>query len=149
MGKSAEKFLELRAENMAMMYPQDFTKKEAVETGKKLVSELLEKGDVDKFQFMASLVRLKEVINSADAEMRKILPEEKTKLYGVEFMPIIGGESLNFSEDEIYNQLELELKLRKELLQLAQKHDNVLDSYGNVVPKVSTTPRKSSITIKF
>jgi len=33
-------------------------------------------------------------------------------------------------------------------LKLAQKQE-VLDMYGNEVPKVSVSPRKSSITIKF
>jgi len=55
---------------------------------------------------------------------------------------------LNYSDDPIYQQLKADLDARAELLKLAQKQD-LIDAYGNDVPKVSTTPRKSSITIKF
>jgi hypothetical protein len=55
---------------------------------------------------------------------------------------------LNYSDDDVYNVLKADLDARAELLKLAQKQ-SVLDTYGNEVPKVSTTARKSSITIKF
>jgi hypothetical protein len=87
-------------------------------------------------------------VNSADNELRNNLPHEKISVYGVEFVPVNGGETINYAEDEIYAQLQEDLKNRAELLKLAQKQD-VIDAYGNDVPKVSTTPRKSSVTIKF
>ena len=145
---SKAQFMELRAEEMAVMYAPDFTKKQAQEVGTKLVSDLLESGEVDKLQFMANLVRLNEVVSTAVTEMRNHLPTEKVKVFGVEFTPVNGGSVANYSEDPIYNQLKADLDARVELLKLAQKQE-VLDTYGNEVPKVSTTPRKSSITIKF
>lgn len=148
MGANSEAHLQLRAEQMASLYPVDFTKKEAIQTGVNMVNDLLKSGEIDKLQFMASLCRLKEVVNSADSEMRKHLPLEKTTVFGVEFNPVKGGETINYSDDPIYVQLEKDLKARAELLKLAQKQD-VIDAYGNDVPKVSTTPRKSSVTIKF
>jgi hypothetical protein len=148
MGKSSEMHIALRAEEMATMYEPTFTKKEAIQTGVELVNNLLESGEVDKMQFMANLCRLKEVVNSADTEMRKHLPQEKANVYGVEFTPVNGGNTINYSEDEIYQQLKADLDARAELLKLAQ-HQTIIDAYGNDVPKVSTTPRKSSITIKF
>jgi len=148
MSKSSEQFLQLRAGEISNLYAQDFTKKEAIATGKKMIDDLLENGETDKLQVMANLARLKEVINSADSELRKHLPDEKTTCFGVEFNPVNGGNTINYSEDPIYLQLDKDLKSRAELLKLAQKQD-VIDAYGNDVPKVSTTPRKSSITIKF
>ena len=129
-------------------YDATFTKKEAVKQGVKLVNEILEEGSIDKLQFMASLVRLKAVIDTAEAEMRNHLPLEKTTVMGVEFSPVNGGNTTNYNDDEIYQTLKRDLDARVEELKLAQKQD-VFDAYGNQVPKVSTTPRKSSTTIKF
>ena len=148
MGQTSEMHIALRAEEMATMYEPTFTKKEAIQTGKDLVINMLESGTVDKLQFMANLARLKEVVNSADAEMRNHLPQEKINIWGVEFTPVNGGSIINYAEDEIYQQLKADLDARAELLKLAQSQ-TIIDAYGNDVPKVSTTPRKSSITIKF
>ncbi|HAH55239.1 MAG TPA: hypothetical protein DCM02_08155 [Flavobacterium sp.] len=151
MGISSEQFLQLRAEEVAVMYDHTFTKKEAILTGKRMVDNLIEDGDIDPKKVWANIVRLKEVINSADAYFRESLYIfEKESINGVEFTPVQGGETLNYKEDKIYLQLHDDLRIREELLKLARKSNNDLfDQYGNVVPKVSTSPRKSSITVKF
>jgi hypothetical protein len=70
--------------------------------------------------------------------------------YGVEFTPVNGGETINYSDDPIYQNLKADLKEREELLKLALKQtQTIFDAYGNEVPQVSITPRKSSITLKF
>ena len=148
MGANSETFLELRAQDFVTMYDASFTKKEAQKVGVKLVTDLLDNGNVDKMEFIANLARLNEVISTAMIEARKHINEEKQTVMGVEFTPVNGGNTLNYSDDEIYNVLKSDLDARVELLKLAQKQ-NVLDAYGNEVPKVSTTPRKSSITLKF
>jgi hypothetical protein len=147
MGASSNLFLE-NSEQFVTMYEPSFTKKDAILTGKRMVDNVIENGHVDKHQFMANICRLKEVINSADSEMRKYLPFEKLKYYGVEFVPTNGGDSINYAEDEIYCQLKADLDARVELLKLAQKQ-TIIDAYGNDVPKVGTTPRKNSISLKF
>ena len=148
MGASSVTFLELRAQDFVTMYDASFTKKEAQKVGIKLVTDLLDNGNVDKMEFIANLARLNEVISTAMTEARKHIAEEKQTVLGIEFTPVNGGNTLNYSEDPIYQQLKADLDSRVELLKLAQKQ-NVLDAYGNEVPKVSTTPRKSSITLKF
>jgi len=148
MGANSETFLELRAQDFVTMYDASFTKKEAQKVGLKLVTDLLDNGNVDKMEFIANLARLSEVISTAMAEARKHINEEKQTVMGVEFTPVNGGNTINYSEDPIYQQLKADLDSRAELLKLAQKQD-IIDAFGNDVPKVSTTPRKSSITIKF
>ena len=148
MGANSETFLELRAQDFVTMYDASFTKKEAQKVGLKLVTDLLDNGNVDKMEFIANLARLSEVVGTAMAEARKHITEEKQTVMGVEFTPVNGGNTINYSEDPIYQQLRADLDARAELLKLAQKQ-NVIDMYGNDVPLVSTTPRKSSITIKF
>jgi hypothetical protein len=99
-------------------------------------------------EFIANLARLSEVVGTAMTEARKHITEEKQTVMGVEFTPVNGGNIINYLEDPIYQQLKADLDARAELLKLAQKQ-SVIDMYGNDVPLVSTTPRKSSITIKF
>jgi hypothetical protein len=148
MGANSETFLELRAQDFVTMYDASFTKKEAQKVGLKLVTDLLDNGNVDKMEFIANLARLSEVVGTAMTEARKHITEEKQTVMGVEFTPVNGGNTINYSEDPIYQQLKADLDARAELLKLAQKQ-SVIDMYGNDVPLVSTTPRKSSITIKF
>ena len=80
--------------------------------------------------------------------MKNSIPQENFESFGVKGTYRSGGETINYSEDEIYNQLKADLDARVELLKLAQKQD-VFDAYGNEVPKVGTTPRKSSLAITF
>jgi hypothetical protein len=148
MGANSETFLELRAQDFVTMYDASFTKKEAQKVGIKLVTDLLENGNVDKMEFIANLARLSEVVGTAMTEARKHIAEEKQTVMGVEFTPVNGGNTINYLEDPIYQQLKSDLDARADLLKLAQKQ-SVIDLYGNDVPLVSTTPRKSSITIKF
>jgi hypothetical protein len=151
MGANKEMFLELRAEEFAVMYDHSFTKKDAVLTGKRMVDEILEAGEIEPLQIWANICRLKEVVNSADAEFRnRIELFDKTNIHGVEFSHVNGGDTLNYKDDPIYLDIFNELKEREELLKLAYKSKNeIYDSEGIEVAKVSSSPRKSSITIKF
>jgi hypothetical protein len=143
------KFFEMRAEQMTALYDSTFTKKEAIKTGENLVLSALEAGEVEPMELLANLVRLEQVVSSAVSTFRNhIIDEPKQTVLGVEFNPVNGGNTINYSDDPIYCELKKDLDNRVELLKLAQKQE-VLDTYGNEVPKVSTTPRKSSITIKF
>jgi len=148
MKSNRENFLELRAEEVATMYDSTFTKKEATKTGQELVTKAIEEGNVNKKELLANISRLKWVIESADTELRKNIEiYEKETVLGLEFNYLSGGNTINYAEDEIYATIKKELDARTEQLKLAQKQD-VFDAYGNQVPKVSTSPRKSSITIK-
>jgi hypothetical protein len=145
---SKEIFFEMRAEQLTTLYDATFTKKEAIKTGTKLVQDVIDNGNVTVLELTCNLVRLQEVILTAVTELRKHLPSEKTELMGVTFTPTNGGNTVNYADDEIYRTIKAELDARTEQLKMAQKQDT-FDAYGNQVPKVSTTPRKDSITIKF
>lgn len=149
MGATSEMIINMRAEDMVQMYDSTFTKKEAIKTGEALVESALENGTVGKHELMGTLVRLKAVVDAAESKCRAALPHEKVQLHGVEFTPVDGGNTINYSEDPVYTQMDKDLKDRQELLKLAQKQELVLDAGGNEVPRVGTTPRKSSVTIKF
>ncbi|MEY3501830.1 MAG: Flavobacterium phage vB FspS mumin9 [Bacteroidota bacterium] len=142
-------FFEMRAEEMTAMYDSTFTKKDAVKTGEQLIQSVLDDGSCDIMQLGANLARLEQVVSSAMAKFRShIIDVEKQVILGVEFSPVNGGNTVNYADDEIWSTIKADLDARTEQLKMAQKQDT-FDAYGNQVPKVSTTPRKSSITIKF
>ena len=142
-------FFEMRAEQMTALYDSTFTKKDAVKTGEALIENVLDSGEVDIMQLGANLARLEQVVSSAMSKFRShIIDTEKVVCLGVEFSPVNGGNTVNYAEDEIWQTLKAELDARTEQLKMALKQPT-FDGYGNEVPKVSTTPRKSSITIKF
>jgi hypothetical protein len=130
-------------------FPIHFGKKDYISRGKEIVSSVLKDGEIDKMEFWTKVAKIKETINAMDSQLREqITLTEKTTLNNVEFNPVQGGFVINYDEDIVYQEFKKQLKEREELLKLAQRID-VFDAYGNDVPKVSTTPRKSSITIKF
>jgi len=148
MGASSEMFLELRANEIVHMYDSTFTKKEAIKTGLQLAENVFDSGEVSPEEVLANLSRLKWVIDSAETTMRsKIEIYDKRTVLGLEFNYVSGGNTINYADDEIYSNIKADLDARTEQLKMAQKQDT-FDAYGNQVPKVSTTPRKSSITIK-
>ena len=142
-------FFEMRAEQMTTLYDSTFTKKDAIKTGEAIIDNALESGEVEIMELGANLVRLEQVVCAAMAKFRNhIIDKEKQLVLGVEFSPINGGSTVNYADDEIWCELKRCLDERTEQLKMAQKQPT-FDAYGNEVPKVSTTPRKSSINIKF
>jgi len=151
MGASKNMLMDMRAEDFALIYSEDFSKSKATEAGKNLVDSLFDNGEVDELKVWSNIVRLKEVINSADKAFRdRISLNSKDISNGVEFSPKNGSKKLNYTEDPIYNELVSEVKSREELLKVAHNSKDVIfDNDGIEVPKVSASFDKSSITVKF
>jgi hypothetical protein len=143
--------LDLRAEDLATMYDHSFTKKKATAAGEGLVTELFERGEVEPIRVFSNIVRLKQVIDSAEKAFRERLQLNSADSYnGVTFTPKNGSEKLNYSEDAVYAGLEVKLKDRGELVKLATKsRELIFDSEGCEVPKVGSTWSKSSIVVSF
>lgn len=124
------------------------TKKELKTSAQEFVSSLVDSAEFNTQELYAQSLRLKEALTVVETELKKQLPLENFEAFGLKGAYRSGGDTINYKEDEIYNQLKADLDARVELLKLAQKQE-VLDTYGNEVPKVSTTPRKSSLAISF
>jgi hypothetical protein len=123
-------------------------KKEIQFSSKKFIAEILEAGEVNKYELLAQAKRMVEALDVINAELLKVLPQENFEAFGLKGTFRSGGDTVNYSEDAIYSQIKADLDARAELLKLALKQD-IIDAYGNDVPKVSTTPRKSSLAITF
>lgn len=126
------------------------SKKEIQLTSKKFVADLLDSGEINKVEVYAQALRLKEALSIIEAELKESLGQENFEAFGIKATYRNGGESLNYSEDPIYADLQNQLKDREELLKVALKSDSTIyDSEGIEIPKVSTTNRKSSLSITY
>jgi hypothetical protein len=148
---SKDLFFDMRSEEIETMYSPDFTKKQAEQTGIDLINRMFEDGNQIPVQFYSNIARLKAVIDSADKAFRDRLTLNQAESYnGVTFTPKNGAESLNYSDDLVYSKLESRIKERAELLKVSSKsEDQIFDSEGCEVPKVSKKFNKSSIVITF
>ena len=124
------------------------TKKEIIKFSKEFAESIVKNGEHNIQEAYSQAVRLKESLTTIEGVLKNALPEENFEAYGLKGTYRGGGSTLNYNEDEIYNKLKADLDARVELLKLAQKQE-VLDMYGNEVPKVTVTERKSSLAISF
>jgi adenylosuccinate synthase len=114
------------------------------------IKEVLDAGEIDKIELLAQAKRMGEALDVINAELIKVLPQENFEGYGLKGTFRSGGETINFKDCEVWSDINRELKEREDLLKLALKSQNeIYDAAGVQVPKVSTTPRKSSMAISF
>lgn len=124
------------------------SKKELELSSKTFAKNLIDAGEIDKVEAFAQAERLTTAISNVRDELKASLPREKQIAYGIEINPVNGRQMIQFSEDAIWIKLNEELKQREELLKLALKQD-VIDAYGNDVPKVSVKYASDSLNIKY
>ena len=154
MGATKNDFIKMRAEEIESIdYAQDFTKRNATATGKQLAKDILDRGEKRPEEVMASLVRLTQVINTAQATLKDNLQFDKSEtLNGVTFERRNGGVTLDYEKDAEYARLKTLLDQRKDLLKKAtQSDDDVIDpNTGEIINPVPVkTHSKESIAIKF
>ena len=125
-------------------------KKEIQFSAQTFIKEVLDAGEIDKIELLAQAKRMGEALDVINAELLKVLPQENFEAFGLKGTFRSGGETINYKDCEVWNDINRELKEREELLKLALKSQNeIYDAAGVQVPKVSTTPRKSSLAISF
>lgn len=124
------------------------SKKELELSSQTFAKKIIELGEIDKFEAFAQAERLTTSISNVRDVLKASLPREKQTAYGIEITPANGRQMIQYAEDEIWQQLNADLKAREELLKLAQKQE-VLDLYGNIVPKVSVKYASDSINVRY
>lgn len=147
---SKELFLQMREQEIATLYDSTFTKKEASQTGINLAKSILENGDVLPHEALANFIRLHEVIGNTISTLKENVNLEKVTVLGVEFTPTNGRSMPQFSDDQTWCEINEKLKEREELLKVAMKsNDEIYDSEGVLVPKISVKYSKDSLVIKY
>jgi hypothetical protein len=78
------------------------------------------------------------------------LPQENFEAFGLKGTYRSGGSTPNYSEDELWSKLKEKLTDREMLLKVAMKSNSVIyDEDGVEIKKVSSTNRKSSLSITY
>lgn len=146
---SKDLFLMMREEEVAT---SNFlpTKKELQKSSKEFAAKIVESGEYNIEETYAQALRLKEAITVIEGVLKTNLNQENFEAFGLKGTYRSGGDTINYKDDEVYVSLKKDLDDRVELLKTALKTDaEFYDSEGVLIPKVSTTPRKSSLAISF
>jgi hypothetical protein len=144
---SKQLFELMQQQQIAEAFP---TKKQVQSNAQQFANDLIESGEQDKLEMFAQAVRINEALSIVTDTLKKSLPYENFEVYGIKGQYRNGGETLNYSEDWLYSELQEKLKERAELIKVATKtKDPVYDSNGVEVTKVSTTPRKDSLVVSY
>lgn len=126
------------------------TKKEIKTNSIKLAQDILDSGNFNIEEVYSQTIRLKDAISEIEKVLKSSLPEQAFEAFGITGTFRNGGNIKNYEDDPVYLDLKKQLENRKELLNAALKTDlEFYDSDGVQVPKVSTTPRKSSLAISY
>lgn len=126
------------------------SKKELELSSKTFAKNLIDAGEIDKFEAFAQAERLTTAISNVRDELKASLPREKQIAFGIEINPVNGRQMIQFLEDPIYAELQKQLKDREELLKVALKTDTAFyDSEGIEVPKVSVKYASDSLKVKY
>lgn len=147
--KSKDLFLMMREQEIQT---QNFlpTKKEIINHSSKFIKDILDKGEKDKFELFAQAKRMSEALEVVTAKLLESLPQENFEAFGLKGTYRNGGETINYMEDRTYAELKAKLTEREALLKLARNSSSEIYDYEGIqVPKVSSTPRKSSLLISF
>jgi len=147
MGATKDLFMQLREEEVMT---KNFlpTKKELVKSSTEFAKKLVDSGEVNIQETYAQALRLKESLIAIEKVLKNEMGEENFEAFGLTGTIRKGGATLNDADDPIWVELNKDLKNREELLKMAQNQD-LIDSYGNEVPKVSKKQRASSLAISF
>ena len=125
-------------------------KKEVEFSAKKFASQLIEAGEIDKYEAFTQAVRMSNALEIIKDEIKSHLPKEKHIAFGIELTPVSGRTMIQFQDDEMWQQLKHKLSQREDLLKLALKSDEpIYDSEGCEVPKVSVKYSADSLTVKY
>lgn len=144
---SKELFQLMREQEVQEAYP---TKKQAESYGLKLAKKIIDEGKNNIFETHAEALRIRDFATALEKELRSKLPQEKSEAFGLKIIYKSGGDIKNYTEDPVYKELKGKLDSRKALLDLALKsNETFYDSEGIEVPRVSTTPKKSSLNISY
>ncbi len=144
---SKQLFQLMQEQQIAEAFP---TKKQIILSSEQFANNLIQNGEHDKLEMFSQVVRIKEAVNTIHDAIKESLPNENFEGFGVKGQFRSGGETLNYSEDYLYAELQDKLKERAELIKVATKSkEPIYDSNGVEVTKVSSTYRKDSLAISY
>jgi hypothetical protein len=125
-------------------------KKEIQFSATKFISDVIDGGEVDKYELLAQAKRMQEALDVITAKILEVVPQENFEAFGLKGTFRNGGETINYKDDFKWSELKEKLSEREMLLKVALKSNlTIYDDDGIEVTRVSTSPRKDTLAISW
>ena len=126
------------------------TKKEIQFSATKFITNVIDSGEVDKYELLAQAKRMQEALDVITAKILEVVPQENFEAFGLKGTFRNGGDTMNYKDDFKWSEIKDKLSEREMLLKVALKSNSSLyDDDGIEVTRVSTSPRKSTLAITW
>lgn len=125
-------------------------KKEIQFSATTFITNLIDGGEVDKYELLAQAKRMQEALDVITAKILDVVPQENFEAYGLKGTFRNGGETINYKDDFKWSEIKDKLSEREMLLKVALKsNSSIYDDDGIEVTRVSTSPRKDTLAISW
>ncbi len=125
-------------------------KKEIQFSATKFITDVIDGGDVDKYELLAQAKRMQEALDVITAKILEVVPQENFEAFGLKGTFRNGGETINYKDDFKWSEIKEKLNEREMLLKVALKsNSSIYDDDGVEVTRVSTSPRKDTLAISW
>jgi hypothetical protein len=125
-------------------------KKEIQFSATKFITDVIDGGEVDKYELLAQAKRMQEALDVITAKILEIVPQENFEAFGLKGTFRNGGETINYKDDFKWSEIKEKLTEREMLLKVALKsNSSIYDDDGVEVTRVSTSPRKDTLAISW
>ena len=125
-------------------------KKEIQFSATKFINDVIDGGEVDKYELLAQAKRMQEALDVITAKILEVVPQENFEAFGLKGTFRNGGETINYKDDFKWSEIKEKLNEREMLLKVALKsNSSIYDDDGVEVTRVSTSPRKDTLAISW
>ena len=125
-------------------------KKEIQFSATKFITDVIDGGEVDKYELLAQAKRMQEALDVITAKILDVVPQENFEAFGLKGTFRNGGETINYKDDFKWSEIKEKLSEREMLLKVALKSNSTIyDDDGIEVTRVSTSPRKDTLAISW
>jgi len=125
-------------------------KKEIQFSATKFITDVIDGGEVDKYELLAQAKRMQEALDVITAKILEVVPQENFEAFGLKGTFRNGGETINYKDDFKWSEIKEKLSEREMLLKVALKSNSTIyDDDGIEVTRVSTSPRKDTLAISW
>ena len=125
-------------------------KKEIQFSATTFITNLIDGGEVDKYELLAQAKRMQEALDVITAKILDVVPQENFEAFGLKGTFRNGGETINYKDDFKWSEIKDKLSEREMLLKVALKSNSTIyDDDGIEVTRVSTSPRKDTLAISW
>jgi hypothetical protein len=125
-------------------------KKEIQFSATKFITDVIDGGEIDKYELLAQAKRMQEALDVITAKILEVVPQENFEAFGLKGTFRNGGETINYKDDFKWSEIKEKLNEREMLLKVALKsNSSIYDDDGVEVTRVSTSPRKDTLAISW